>query len=105
MIIPFLLVSFYIYIIQSQIDKSYYKGFSENYAERLKQYNLGLSKYTSTKIPWNLVYIESYDSKREALIRERKIKKYSHEQIRKLIESPGNKHKILVEEWLKSLPN
>ncbi|PBQ33395.1 endonuclease [Sphingobacteriaceae bacterium] len=98
-------MAFYVYIIQSTADYSYYKGFTEDYVERLKQHNLGLSKYTSSKTPWILVYLEVYDSKREALIREKRLKKYSHEQIRNLINSPSNKQINLVREWLKSLPN
>ncbi|MES2680628.1 MAG: GIY-YIG nuclease family protein [Bacteroidota bacterium] len=96
---------FYVYIIQSRKDNSYYKGFTEDYFERLIQHNDGLSTYTSRKTPWNLVYLELYDLKREALVREKKLKKYSHDQIQNLILSPGNKCKFLVDEWLKSLPN
>ncbi len=61
--------------------------------------------YTARKTPWCLVYLEKFEDKKAALIREKKIKKYSHEQIQKLINSPANKYKGLVEEWLKSLPN
>ncbi len=60
---------FYIYIIQSDLDHSYYKGFSENYLERLKQHNEGWSKYTSRKIPWRLVYVEFLKNKTETLRR------------------------------------
>jgi putative endonuclease len=81
---------FYVYIIQSDLDKSYYKGFSENPYKRLEQHNNKESNYTSTKIPWTLVYIESFTTKRDALIREKKLKKYSAERIEKLIHSPKN---------------
>jgi putative endonuclease len=101
----FNLMPFYVYIIQSRIDDSFYKGYTEDYFERLIQHNKGLSAYTSRRTPWILVYLEIYDLKREALIREKKLKKYSHEQIQNLILSSGNKCKFLVDEWLKSLPN
>ena len=78
---------FYIYVIQSAADKSYYKGFTENYFQRIIDHNNGLSTYTSRKTPWRLVYLESYDVKREALIREKALKKYSHTQILDLIKS------------------
>jgi putative endonuclease len=81
---------FYIYIIQSEIDQSYYKGFSENYLERLKQHNDGWSKYTSRKKPWKLVYVELFESKSEALKREKSLKKYSRSQILILIQSQKN---------------
>jgi len=96
---------FYIYIIQSECDSSYYKGFTEDYFKRLTYHNSGLSKYTSRKIPWKLVYLEIYNSKRETLIREKVLKKYSHKQIQELINSSKNKCRHLVDEWLKSIPN
>ena len=75
---------FFVYIIQSQKDNSYYKGFSENPKQRLEQHNNGESQYTSAKLPWTLVYIEELPTKRDALIREKTLKKYSHSQIEKL---------------------
>jgi len=78
-------MSFYVYIIQSQVDGSYYKGFSENPPNRLLQHNNGECSYTSRKTPWAFVYIEQLSTKREALIRERGLKKYAHAQIQKLI--------------------
>jgi putative endonuclease len=70
-------MSFYVYILQSEVDGSYYKGISEDYYERVRQHNSELSHYASRKIPWHLIYLEIYESKREGLIRERILKKYS----------------------------
>jgi len=83
-------VPFYVYIIQSELDQSYYKGFSENYLERLEQHNNGWAKYTSRKIPWKLVHVESFLSKTEALKREKALKKYSQSQIIELSKSDKN---------------
>ncbi len=83
-------MAFFVYIIQSEADNNYYKGFSENPLERLLQHNAGLSKFTSAKMPWKIVYIEELPTKRDALVRERAIKKYSHAQIVKLLQSPKN---------------
>jgi putative endonuclease len=81
---------FYVYIIQSQADSSYYKGFSESPLKRLLQHNNGECKYTSTKTPWTLVYIEELPTKRDALIRERGLKKYAHAQIHRLLLTDKN---------------
>jgi putative endonuclease len=83
-------MSFFVYIIQSAVDGSFYKGFSENPKERLLQHNNHESSYTSTKGPWTLVYLEAFSTKKEALIRERAIKKYGHDRIQRLIISPKN---------------
>ena len=83
-------MGYYVYVIQSLKDKSYYKGFSENPILRLIQHNNGESKYTSTKIPWTLVYVEELATKAAALKRERAIKSYSHSQLLTLFQSTKN---------------
>ena len=80
----------YIYIIESLIDQSYYKGYSLAPDQRLIQHNEGKSAYTSHKKPWKLIYVEIAESKKDALIREKALKKYGHDQIKKLIASPKN---------------
>ncbi|MBK9283339.1 MAG: GIY-YIG nuclease family protein [Sphingobacteriaceae bacterium] len=67
-------MSFYVYVIQSEFDGSFYKGFSENYIERLNQHNNAWSKYTSTKMPWKLVHVEIFTDKISALKREKVLK-------------------------------
>ncbi|SKA16256.1 GIY-YIG nuclease family protein, partial [Sediminibacterium ginsengisoli] len=79
-----------VYIIQSRADGSFYKGFSEDPLRRLVQHNNGESHYTSAKIPWTLVYVELLPTKKDALIREKALKKYSHMQIKNLILSDKN---------------
>ncbi|MBX2888726.1 MAG: GIY-YIG nuclease family protein [Ferruginibacter sp.] len=83
-------MAFYVYIIQSQKDKSFYKGFSENPLARLQQHNNGEAHYTSFKRPWKLVYVEEMKSKRLALIREKNLKKATTERIIALINSQKN---------------
>ena len=57
------------------MDGSFYKGFTLDFNERIKQHNEGWSNYTSRKIPWKLVHLEIYATKAEAL------KKYSYNKI------------------------
>ncbi|MBI1835871.1 MAG: GIY-YIG nuclease family protein [Flavobacteriia bacterium] len=83
--------NFYTYIIYSKVFDKYYKGFSTNPKQRLVQHNLGESKYTSNFRPWELVHIETFTTKKEALIREKKLKKYSKAQIIELSNSHLNK--------------
>ena len=81
----FFVMPYYVYILQSTVDLSYYKGFTEDIAKRLEQHNNGESRYTSRKMPWKLVYLEELPSKREALIREKQIKRYNSIYLRELI--------------------
>ena len=70
---------YYVYILKSQIDGTYYKGVTTDYEKRLKEHNTGLSTYTSRKIPWDLIYVETHQTKTSALVRERKLKKCKSE--------------------------
>ena len=57
---------FFVYILQSKKDKSLYIGYSNDLRKRLKEHNLGLVRSTKSKIPFVLVYYESYASKQNA---------------------------------------
>ena len=81
---------FYTYIIYSEKKDIFYKGFSTNPYKRLEQHNLNEGRFTKDKGPWILVYLEKFPTKRQALIRERKLKKYSKKQIKQLMNSSKN---------------
>ena len=81
---------YYVYIIQSEVDRSFYKGFTTNYLKRLDDHNAGMSQYTSRKCPWKLVYVEEFASKSVALKRELMLKKQNANYLRWLIDQPSN---------------
>ncbi|MFZ1789382.1 MAG: GIY-YIG nuclease family protein [Saprospiraceae bacterium] len=90
-------MKYYVYIIQSLVDNTYYKGFSLNPYERLEYHNQGESLYTSRKTPWKLVCILAFDTKKEALMhvptkcrKREKLKKYSTISLVALINSNQN---------------
>jgi putative endonuclease len=66
---------FYVYILQSMKDFSFYVGQCEDLDKRMSKHFDGMSKYTSSKRPWRLVYFEMYESRSQALKREKAIKK------------------------------
>ena len=66
---------FYVYILESIKDSSFYIGQTEDLEKRLNFHNQGLSKYTSGKTPWHIVCFEEYKTRTEALKRERFLKK------------------------------
>lgn len=65
---------YYVYILQSLSDGSFYTGYTTDLERRLTEHNSGKSLYTSRKIPWQLVYTEEFISKTEALKREKFLK-------------------------------
>ena len=81
----------FVYIIYSGTYNKYYKGYSLAPLKRLVQHNNKESRYTSSFTPWKLVYIEQFQTQKEALIREKRLKKYSKAQILQLIQSSKNK--------------
>ena len=83
-------MKFYVYIIYSNKFDKYYKGFTQDVQKRLENHNSGKSRYTKNFLPWELVFLQSFETKTEALIREKKLKKYSKTQIIELINSNKN---------------
>ena len=73
-------MSFYLYIIQNSNGR-FYKGVSAQPKIRILQHNNNEVASTARKGPWKLVAVFLYPSKTEALIMERKIKKYSREKL------------------------
>ena len=63
-----------VYIIQSQKDKSYYVGITENIAKRLEEHNSGSSKYSSVKRPYFLVWYCGFQDDKKAYTFERYLK-------------------------------
>ncbi|MBS1487736.1 MAG: GIY-YIG nuclease family protein [Bacteroidetes bacterium] len=67
-------MDFYVYILQSDKDQSFYIGQTNNLDERLKRHNLGMEKYTSRKMPWKIFWKTSLPSRAEAMRLEKKLK-------------------------------
>jgi putative endonuclease len=80
----------YCYILECA-DGTYYTGWTTDPERRVKQHNKGVgARYTKTRRPVTLVYLEEQPDKVTALKRERAIKQLKRLQKRKLVES-GNK--------------
>ncbi len=82
-------IIFYVYILMNEAGK-YYKGFTTHPMRRLEEHNSGLSRFTSDKGPWEMVYLEVVPTKRIALNREKNLKKATKERIQWLISSEKN---------------
>lgn len=80
---------FYVYILQSLKDFSFYVGQCADLDARMSKHFDGMSKYTATKRPMRLVYFEVLRTRPETLHREKEIKKMKS---RKYIEN-------LISEW------
>ena len=62
-------------------DGTLYTGWTNDITKRLESHNSGQgSKYTRSRLPVELVHIEYFNTKNEAMRRERAIKRLSREQ-------------------------
>jgi putative endonuclease len=80
----------YVYILESLADGDYYKGSSENYEKRLEEHNRRECQFTRTKCPWKLIFAQTFETKGEALTRERQLKKCNKQYLKWLIQQPVN---------------
>ena len=70
----------YTYILRCG-DGTIYTGWTNDLERRLAAHNAGKgSKYTRSRLPVELVYHESFDTKEEAMRREWAIKQLSREE-------------------------
>ncbi|WP_445298478.1 GIY-YIG nuclease family protein [Lacibacter sp. H407] len=87
---------YYVYILESEKDGSYYKGFSTDPSIRLVRHNRGETASTRHLLPWKLVYVELMATKSEALVRERNLKKAARERIQALLLHSKNIYKDFI---------
>ena len=75
------------YIVECS-DGSYYTGWTTDPQRRERQHNRGSgARYTSTRRPVRMVYIEPQSDRSSAMRRERKLKTMNHAQKKKLIQN------------------
>jgi putative endonuclease len=82
---------FWVYILECA-DKSYYTGHTDNLEKRLYEHDHNLLKcYTSGRLPARLVYSCEFETREDALAREREIRGWSRKK----------KQALIAGDWLK----
>lgn len=80
-------MSYYVYILLCK-DGSYYTGHAKNVKHRVEQHKKGQgARYTRMHKPAKIVYVEEFNSRSDAMKREREIKSFSHTKKQRLIDS------------------
>lgn len=69
-------IMYIVYILKSQTNNKHYIGSTKDLEERLQRHNQGRNKWTKRHKPWEVIYTEEYDTKKEAQKREKQIKSY-----------------------------
>ena len=81
-------------------DGTLYTGWTNDIEKRLEAHNQGLgAKYTRSRMPGELVYLERFETKQEAMKREAAIKRLSRADKQKLVESYQADKQKLVESY------
>ena len=65
---------FYVYLLQSQTDDTFYIGQTANKDVRLHTHNSGKVLSTKSKIPWVMIGFEEYKTREESRWREYTLK-------------------------------
>ena len=86
-------MSRFVYILESQKNKTYYIGSTNNLERRLDEHNSGKVKYTKNLKPWKLKFFKKYDSLTEA-------RKVEYKQRRDIIEKIIKGQKIIMGVYL-----
>ncbi|MFH1430812.1 MAG: GIY-YIG nuclease family protein [Candidatus Uhrbacteria bacterium] len=63
-----------VYVIQSESHGTRYIGSTQDVQARLREHNFGKCRYTSGRRPWRLVRVEEFNTRSEAMKRERFLK-------------------------------
>ena len=67
----------YVYLLQNTETKRIYIGMTEDIKRRLKEHNQRKTRSTrSKKGKWILVYLELYRNKKDAIVRETRLKNH-----------------------------
>jgi len=76
---------YYVYILLCK-DGSYYTGHAKNVKHRVEQHKKGQgARYTRMHEPAKIVYVEEFNSRSDAMKREREIKSFSHSKKQRLV--------------------
>ena len=79
-------LNYYIYILECS-DKTLYTGWTNNIEKRIQEHNNGKAgaKYTRSRRPVKMVFVEEHATLPDALKREAQIKKLSRDQKMRII--------------------
>jgi len=76
---------YYVYVLLCK-DGSYYTGHAKNVKHRVEQHKKGQgARYTRMHRPEKTVYVEEFNSRSDAMKREREIKSFSHSKKQRLV--------------------
>jgi putative endonuclease len=78
-------LDYYVYMLKC-CDNTFYTGYTKDIDNRLKQHRSGAgARYVRCRLPLELVYLERMIERKDAMHREREIKKMTRKQKEELV--------------------
>ncbi len=74
---------FYVYILKSISTGKRYVGCTSDLEQRLAKHNSGATPSTRSGRPWEIIHVEEFPSKAEALAREKFLKSGQGRELRR----------------------
>jgi putative endonuclease len=65
---------FYTYVLRSLKDRNLYIGYTSDIQRRLTEHNSGKTKSTKSRIPFELIFFEEFETRSGAMKREKFLK-------------------------------
>jgi putative endonuclease len=82
---------FHVYILRSATTGRHYVGYTSNLTQRLGQHNDAITKSTKNRGPWKMVHHEDFNTRSEAMRRERFFKTgQGREEMKGILTSGGH---------------
>ena len=79
---------YYVYILQSLKNSSFYIGYTSDLKKRFKEHNSGESKATKPFIPYKLIFYEAFLNRIDAKNREESLKSgWGFRSIKKMLKN------------------
>ena len=63
-----------IYILFSLKLNKFYTGYSSDFSRRLEEHNRGKTPFMKSGVPWSIVYLTEFETRKEAMTLEKFIK-------------------------------
>ena len=86
-------MSYYVYVLVCE-NGAFYTGYTRNVAARFMLHKKGKgARYVRTHQPKKIVYVEKFETRSDAIRRERQIKRLTHAEKQKLVNSETQRQK------------
>jgi predicted GIY-YIG superfamily endonuclease len=91
-----LIMSFFVYVLHCS-DGTFYTGHTDDLNKRLYEHQTKINScYTSSRLPINLIYYETFGSRDEAIAAEQQIKGWSRAKKQALVDGNFKQIKFLA---------